>query len=164
MEPIARHFRDDGDIPNNRLPLLYYPGAIDPNHVDAALIESLFAQNDWPDSWRNGVFSYPHYHSDAHEVLGCYSGHADVRLGGVNGTLQRVEAGDVVVLPAGVGHQKLGGSADFAVVGSYPRGQTPDTQRGGSRPAGVSTAIAAVPLPSADPVFGNDGPLTSHWK
>lgn len=163
IEPVILQFADDGDIPNNSLPLVFYPRALDPSVVDASLIEGLFTKNGWPDGWRNGVFPFPHYHSNAHEVLSCYRGQADIRLGGRNGGVQRVTAGDVVILPAGVGHENLGSSADFAVVGSYPLGQSPDLCRGGERPRDVLSAIAAVPQPASDPVFGKAGGLCGLW-
>jgi len=162
-KPVVLRFEDDGDIPNNNLPLLYYPQVIDPAIVSASLIERLFENNGWPDSWRNGVFPFPHYHSNAHEVLGCYRGQADVRLGGAGGRVQQVQPGDVVILPAGVGHENLGKSGDFAVVGSYPHGQSPDLCRGGERPPDVLRAISAVPSPMTDPVFGKAGGLLAHW-
>jgi uncharacterized protein YjlB len=105
-----------------------------------------------------------HYHSTAHEVLGVYHGSARVQLGGERGVVQEVHPGDVLVIPAGVAHKKLGSTADFGVVGAYPEGQDWDMNYGrlGERPRADSN-IARVPLPKADPVCGPDGPLTVHW-
>jgi uncharacterized protein YjlB len=167
MSQVESHqFADGGDIPNNpRLPLLIYKAVITARGEEAAeLIEALYARNQWRAAWRYGVYPFPHYHSTAHEVLGVYRGHALIRLGHTAGISAHVEAGDVIVIPAGVGHQNLGSSPDFHVVGGYPAGQVPDLLRGyaGERP-GSDQRIAAVPLPKADPVRGQDGSLVKLW-
>ena len=164
IEPATFHFEDDGSIPNNPvLPLLFYAGAFD--DVTPELIEETFAANEWGNGWRASVFPFPHYHAEAHEALGCFRGTATIRLGGAKGIEQRVEPGDVVVIPAGVGHERLEAASDFTMVGAYPPGQSPDLQRGepGER-AWVADAIAKVPLPPADPVLGVDGPLMRAWR
>jgi uncharacterized protein YjlB len=167
VEPQRHLFEDDGTIPNNpRLPFLVYPGALDPASSDlAALCEAVFAANRWDRSWRNGIYPFPHFHSTAHEALGICRGEARVRFGGARGVVLTVRAGDVVVIPAGVGHQNLGASGDFLVVGAYPPGPDWDLCTGeeGERPR-VFDNIAAVPLPPADPLFGPDGPLRQHWR
>ena len=162
----AHRFAADGEIPNNTLPLLVYPGTVDVSGADpAAAFERVFAGNGWGGSWRNGIFSYPHYHSTAHEVLGIARGEAEVRFGGAGGAVLSVGPGDVVVIPAGVGHQNLGASADLLVVGAYPRGSEVDLKRGGAAErAAVERTIAGVPLPASDPVHGADGPLLRHWR
>jgi uncharacterized protein YjlB len=160
-------FEDSGEIPNHpSLPLLVYKAAVKLAGADpAAMFERMFPQGGWHAAWRWGVYDYPHYHSTAHEVLGCYRGSATIRLGHTTGITVLVEPGDVVVIPAGVGHQNLGASPDFHVVGGYPEGQKPDLLRGrkGERPK-ADENIAAVPLPQGDPVLGMDGPLRKHWK
>ena len=108
-----------GGIPNNpRLPLLVYPGAVPIEDPDpAAAFEALFERHGWTGAWRNGIFPFHHFHSTAHEVLGIFSGEAEVRLGGEDGVTLTVSPGDVVVIPAGVGHKKLssrGGLGDSA--------------------------------------------------
>jgi uncharacterized protein YjlB len=97
--------------------------------------------------------------------LGICRGEARVRFGGAKGVVMTVRAGDVVVIPAGVGHQNLGASGDFLVVGAYPAGPDWDlcTGDGDERPH-VLDSIAAVPLPPTDPLFGADGPLLEHWR
>jgi uncharacterized protein YjlB len=157
---------DDGTIPNNAaLPLIVYRGVLPPSGDVAEKCEALFARNGWSGGWRNGIFAYHHYHSTAHEVLGIASGRARVRFGGDKGESVDVRTGDVVVIPAGVGHKRESASADLVVVGAYPEGRGPDlnTGKSGERPK-VLDNIARVPVPAADPVFGPSGPLTKHWR
>jgi uncharacterized protein YjlB len=164
---VAVHlFEDDGAIPNNpALPFLIYEGALELESADpAARCERLFTANGWGGAWRNGIFSFPHYHSTAHEVLGVCRGEARVRLGGGAGIETTLRAGDVIVIPAGGGHQNLWSSPDLLVVGAYPAGQEWDVCRGrpDERPR-VLENIARVPLPDRDPLHGAEGPLVEHW-
>src|SRR4051812_33472836 len=119
---------DDGTFPNNpKLPLILYQGVLRlPTQGGAAMIEELLEGNQWEGTWRNGIFSYHHYHSILHEVLAVYSGSAKVQFGGPNGITHTFAVGDVVAIPAGVAHKNLGASEDFRVIGSYPPGQEPD--------------------------------------
>lgn len=166
VEVTWHRFDDDGAIPNHpTLSFVIYPGALNLAAADpAAVCEEVFASHGWGGAWRDGIFSFPHYHSTAHEVLGIAGGRAEVRLGGERGVVLTVRAGDVVVIPAGGGHQNLGSSEDLLVVGAYPRGQSADLCYGkpGERPR-VLGNIERVPLPGADPVYGADGPLVRHW-
>lgn len=166
-EVNVHHLEDDGTIPNNAsLPLIIYKKVfVLPDDDPAGVFEQLFETNGWGGTWRNGIYGYHHYHSTAHEVLGIARGRAKVQLGGERGIVQDVEAGDVVVIPAGVAHKNLGASSDFLVVGAYPAGQHYDMNYGkpGERPR-ADRNIAEVPLPDSDPVYGKDGPLVEHWK
>jgi uncharacterized protein YjlB len=165
-QPLTTRFKDDGDIPNNPLPFCLYGGAVElADSADpAAIFEQLFGANGWGDSWRNGIYTYVHYHSRIHEVLGIARGHARVRFGGDGGKIVEVKAGDVAVLPAGTGHQCLGASDDFLVVGAYPPSGTYDECRGS--PAEHAQALQTIPkvaLPRKDPVYGKKGPLLRLW-
>ena len=161
--PETLSFADDGAIPNSRLKLLVYRGAVP---ADADAIERLFAANHWPPAWRDGVFPFHHFHSNAHEVLGVARGWVKVLFGGPGGQVAEVKAGDVVVLPAGVGHCNQGQSADLLIVGAYPaNGPHPDTHRGKpAEHAAVARNVVATPLPDADPVAGTQGPLLRLWS
>lgn len=166
MELIIRFFEDDGSFPNSRLPVLIHKGCFDALGAgDPGRYEQLFHENGWGNGWRNGLFNFHHYHSTAHEVLGVYSGWVDAQLGGPGGECIRAEAGDVLILPAGIAHKNLGDGGGFKVVGAYPAGQYPDTKYGdpGDRPA-ADKAIAAVAVPSSDPVKGISGGILEHWK
>ena len=164
---VAIHLlEDDGAIPNNqKLPLLVYKAALNlPGQNQAATVEALFRANGWGGSWRNGIYSFHHYHSTAHEVLAVCRGSARVQLGGEKGPIFSVGPGDVILIPAGVGHKNLGASADFLAVGAYPPGQSWDMNYGkaGERPT-ADQNIGQVPLPQTDPLFGSRGPLIDHW-
>lgn len=159
-------FSDDGMIPNNAaLPLIIYRGVFSSAADVASACETRFAANRWGGGWRDGIYDYHHYHSTAHETLGIAAGHASVRFGGDNGSTVVVRTGDVVVIPAGVAHKLMDGTPDLLVVGAYPDGQQPDLRRAdpGEREI-AARRIAAVPLPTADPVHGADGPLIRHWR
>ena len=158
---------EDGSFPNNPyLPLMLYASACLPFGPDpAADVEARFNANGWPAAWRNGVYSYHHYHSEAHEALGVYRGWAKIQLGGPNAEVFEVKAGDAVVLPAGTAHKLIDASSDFSVVGAYPPGQRPDMCYGrpDERP-GADERIALVPIPETDPVTGTQGGLLDAWK
>lgn len=163
---VAYHIAPNGTIPNHpRWPLLVYLQAVEIAGADpAALFEALFNRHRWPAAWRNGVYSFHHYHSNAHEVLGVYSGEVTVQFGGDGGVVVNGHAGDVIVLPAGTGHKKLSSRGELGIVGAYPLGQHPDTCTPLLSDAKRNmTAIAAVPLPECDPVHGENGPLFTHW-
>src|SRR5690554_4483009 len=99
METLKLNFNDDGKIPNSALPLIIYKSAFTGTALADAMQET-FINNNWRNCWRNGVFPYHHYHSITHEVVGVYSGSAQLHMGGESGEVIAVEAGDVLVIPA----------------------------------------------------------------
>jgi uncharacterized protein YjlB len=153
------------DVPNNPdLPLLIYRGVLSLKGDAARACEDLFDANAWKPDWRDTVYDYHHFHSTAHEALGIVRGEAIIRFGGEEGRAIRVSAGDVIVIPAGVGHRNEG-SSDLLVVGAYPAGQDWDLcpPKPDERECSHGS-IADVALPKADPVFGSKGPLLHQWR
>ncbi|WP_276503332.1 cupin [Terrimonas pollutisoli] len=163
--PETFYFKDDGEIPNSRYPMLLYRDAFSQRGDDGATwLEQKFLSNNWSNSWRNGIFSFHHYHSITHEVLGIYRGSAIVHMGGEKGKKLTIKAGDVIVIPAGVGHKNLE-SDNLGVVGAYPNGIMWDMNYG--KPAERPKAdenIAAVPIPLQDPLFGSKDGLIKIWS
>jgi uncharacterized protein YjlB len=165
LKPLTVVFEDDGLVPNNPLPFVVYNGAIDvANDHPEKTIEGLFGANGWGDMWRNGIFDYLHYHATVHEALGIARGHARVRFGGDRGKEFDIAAGDVAILPAGIGHQCLSASKDLSVVGAYPPGAKMHVTR--PTPENYREALQTIPQvrrPKSDPVMGEDGPLVRLW-
>ena len=166
-KPLTLMFADDGSIPNNpRLGLLLYRACLDLKGVadPERLLADTFARNHWGEMWQNGIYPYAHYHSSTHEVMGIARGRAKVRFGGEHGQELDLMASDVVVLPAGTGHQCVWASPDLLVIGAYPPNGRYDLCRGSkSEYAKAVLAIPEVPVPETDPIFGKKGPLTSLW-
>jgi len=163
VEPKTLYLDEGPDVPNNPvLPVLIYRQVLGEDGDDMARgFEERFAENGWRGTWRNGIFSYHHFHPDAHEALGIACGSVEVQLGGERGKRLRLEAGDLVVLPAGTGHRNLSASDDLLVIGSYPAGQEDYTT---SRTKTDRNAVAQVPLPQSDPFYGSEGPLPRVWN
>jgi uncharacterized protein YjlB len=162
---FVHQFDDDGTVPNNpSLALVIYKKALlMPGKNPTEYIEQLFARNHW-DAGRSADPFVHHYHSTAHEALAVVRGSATFRLGGVQGIIHNLRAGDVAIIPAGVAHQKLRASDNFHCMSAFPAGQPSDfcsVQRDERAPA--ARRVARVALPKADPVYGAQGPLLELW-
>lgn len=161
------HLFEQKPFPNNSLPLLYYSKVL-PEVLggevtsDAAL--ALFSSYHYENGWVNGIFERHHFHSTAHEVLGCISGEAEVMFGGPEGKSVTFSKGDVVLIPAGVAHKLLQKTANFSIVGAYPDKQIHDMQYGDKlNYAYIRNNVQNVPVPEQDPIYGNDGPVQTYW-
>lgn len=156
---------ENGFFPNNpSLPVLLYKNVLEINDKKAAKsVEELFEKNNWSNLWRNGIYTYHHYHSITHEVLGIYRGDCTVALGGEDANTFHLEKGDVLIIPVGVAHKNVGSSDDFACVGAYPRGHDFDIKRGTQKDKEDAIKnIRKVPVPETDPVFYK-GFLQEYW-
>jgi uncharacterized protein YjlB len=165
---IIRHIlQDDGLFPNNALlPLLVYEKAVQiPSSNPAKKIIDFLETNAWVNAWEDGVYDFHHYHSTAHEVLIIIKGSARIQFGGPSGVSQLLEKGDAVVIPAGVAHKAIDVYDNFTCIGAYPTGQDYDIKKGlkEEREEAIHN-IKSLPLPTADPIYGVDGPLLNNWK
>jgi uncharacterized protein YjlB len=124
----------------------------------ANVFRGRFKSAGWTGVWTDTIYDYTDFYSNAHEALGIAEGRVTLRLGGDDGRLVRLKAGDMLVLPAGTGHRRVGGDDGLKVIGAYPRGQSHyDMKRRGR-------AVPQVALASADPFYGDDGPLVKAWR
>lgn len=160
MERVRKiHFEKAVDVPNSPLPVLLYRAVLGPNTANKAdTFRTRFKKSGWAGIWTDTIYDYTHFHSNAHEVLGIAEGKVTLRLGGEQGSIFRFKAGDMLVLPAGVGHRRIGDDEGLKVIGAYPRGQSHfDMKRKGR-------ATPKVRLPAKDPFYGPDGPLIRAWQ
>jgi len=156
------------NFPNNRLSVLIYQKALKLPNIrakSANIAQRIFLKNGWSNSWRNGIYDFHHFHSNTHECMAICMGSAHVILGGPNGRKIKLKQGDVIVLPAGVGHRCVYASPDFLCVGAYPQGKEYDMNSGDNADVKkIITKINKVPLPRKDPIFGTEGFLKMYWK
>ena len=164
MSSKTFYFKDDGIVPNNTLPVILYQKVTDAEDCSAWL-ENRFRENKWLNNWRDNILPYDHFHSNTHEVLGLGRGSVSLKMGGTNGLILSLSAGDVVILPAGVGHYSVSEHTDYEFVGGYPNGVEWDLKTGlepGER-AQILQSISAVEMPELDPIFGQEGILFEKW-
>ena len=146
----------DAPYPGNDLPVRLYRQALSGSRDTLITgFKRLFTSHGWSEPWINGIYDFHHFHAEAHEVLGCAAGRVTVQLGGPNGPKLTLQAGDAVLLPAGVTHKRLEASADYRILGSYPHDQEPDLRKGDPKEwEVVTTAIQDVQIWDQDPVTG----------
>jgi len=85
-------------------------------------------------------------------VRGIAEGKVTVLLGGAEGRQLRLKAGDMLAIPAGVGHRRVGEAIGLKVIGAYPPGQSHFTMKRKGR------VVPRVKLPETDPFYGPAGP------
>ena len=153
-----------GEMPNSTLPLIVAVAGIDPRLGEHAVHELLLGHG-WEGTWTYTVYDYWHYHATGHEVLVCIAGHASIGFGGDSGVAVEMRPGDAVIIPAGVGHKRLSGTADFQVVGAYPPGQNGAITRAGAIDLVVAArAIGQLELPETDPLSGEAPGRLAAWR
>lgn len=185
-------------LPNTSIqhrPLIHYHGAFNPAGISstttttAAASSSSSRASSFADAveahlravgavhpqWRYTMYPTTHFHSTTHEVLVVVRGGARLCFGGEGNPAAYtpdVEVGDVLVVPAGVGHRLLedtsssssspppeaSGGAGFEMVGSYPPGCSWDMCYGKAGEEGKVGRIKGVAWFERDPVYGNAGP------
>ncbi|PPK88670.1 uncharacterized protein YjlB [Neolewinella xylanilytica] len=145
-------------IPNNRLPVIIYPNAFSDNKPGIKdRVAKQLQTRGWGNTWIAGIYPYPHYHSNTHEVLVLLSGRCTVQLGGPEGYDLQASAGDAIVLPAGTGHACYS-QTDYRVFGAYPGGRSWNLITG----AAEHREPDDLPVPEQDPI-GERGVLKRVW-
>ncbi|KAF2223473.1 hypothetical protein BDZ85DRAFT_261644 [Elsinoe ampelina] len=172
VSPEIYHLTPTAHVPNSKLPVLIYRNVLPRPRNEASSIAAL-EKNDWI---HGGTFKhYPthHYHTVTHECYAIFNGTTRYLIGkgplddDVPGIELDLEAGDLVIQPAGVAHCNLRSSDDFAYIGVYPRG-SPHWDNNWCKADAQEThekAITAssLPVPATDPVHGINGPLVEIW-
>lgn len=153
-------------FPYPTLPVLLYRGVLKTYaRKKANQFEEHFHASGWRGVWRDTIYTYRHFHSNAHEALGIVRGSVKVELGADKGTTVRLKAGDLIVLPAGTVHRRLAGSKNLSVVGAYPKGQQAYNMcRDLDDCRKAQQKINRLALPKSDPFYGKDGPLMKIWS
>ncbi|TQN66703.1 hypothetical protein CSHISOI_08839 [Colletotrichum shisoi] len=184
---VSRHLIPaHGLLPNTSIqnkPLLIYHGVLTPSSSSssssppsASAIEAhLRSVGVVEPQWRHTMYTTTHHHSTTNEVFCVSAGRAGLCFGGEadpHRVEPVVEAGDVLVVPAGVAHRLLedldldldldldGGR--FEMVGSYPGGHDWDMCYGRQGEEAKAGDIGRVAWFSSDAVYGDDGPVVKE--
>lgn len=164
MTVETHYLKGNGRVPNSRLPLLIYRGAVETGPVE---MEERMRANEWPPEWHSSFGMYPrhHFHSDAHELIAVTRGTLTGRFGGHDGISATLTAGDVVVIPAGVGHFGESITEDLRLTGAFPVGFAVHDFRLclPQEYARMADRARRVPVPAMDPLYGPGGPLIDLW-
>jgi uncharacterized protein YjlB len=159
------YFEGNGRIPNSRLPLLIYRDVI---KWDVPGMEAIMRVNKWVPSWHahHGMWPRHHFHTEAHEIICVTRGVHTAQFGGHDGVRGTLETGDVIVIPAGVGHRGLEFSDDLNLTGGFHEGYGIVDFRMGfpDEYEQVSQQARLIPVLDYDPFFGVGGPLAEIWK
>lgn len=156
-----------GEVPNNpHLPVLVYRELVENRFSKKDnVFESHFRESGWRGVWRDTIYSFCHFHSNAHEALGIARGSVKIELGGEGGRIIMLKAGDMILLPAGTGHKRKAATKNLIIVGCYPKGQERYNMcREGHMHREMKRKISKVPVPRTDPFYGKAGPLIQYWK
>ncbi|KAI0839513.1 RmlC-like cupin domain-containing protein [Hypoxylon sp. FL0890] len=168
---VSRHFIPAHNlIPNTSIqnkPLLHYHGAFPQSSLSPSAIEAhLTAVGVVEPQWLYTMYSTTHFHSTTHEVLSISKGKAKLCFGGEDnpGKVETdAEQGDVLIVPAGVGHRLLEDlSGGFEMVGSYPKGYSWDMCYGTKGEEDKVESIAEIPWFERDPIYGDEGPVLDN--
>ncbi|RAL07189.1 cupin domain-containing protein [Aspergillus homomorphus CBS 101889] len=146
-------------------PLIIYHKAFDASASDlAAHFEDV---GEVTPQWVYSMYRQTHFHSTTHEVLGVVSGRARLCFGGEENPDRfepTVERGDLIIVPAGVGHRLLdelgADEGSFKMVGAYPPQKEWDMCYGEPSEADkVTKNIQQLDWFHGDPLYGKDGPV-----
>ena len=168
-DPDIRHLtlKRNNYFPNSTLPVLLYKQVLDlPLQINKAaeIIRDIFTHHRWSNTWKDGIYDYHHYHSNAHECMGIANRAAMVILGGPGGKKITLSRGDVLILPAGIGHKCISATKNFVCVGAYPNGKEFNINTGSLEEyKKAMLQLRKLPVPSYDPVFGKENILKEYW-
>ncbi|MDB4293539.1 cupin domain-containing protein [Maribacter sp.] len=166
IQPDVLFFKDDSITPNSELPVIVYRDVLKSAEIKSGIsIQSVFEANNWTNNWADTIMTKNHYHSTTHEVIGINKGKVRLKIGGKDGSILTVQEGDVLLIPAGVGHFSLSNATLYEAIGGYPDGAAWDMIFDEKDKHGVAVErIRHIPIPKTDPIFGPNGVLFQYWK
>lgn len=154
MKQEVYFFEDDGITPNSQYPVIVMPQVCKGEGLEN-IFPATFKKNSWGNNWLDIIQSRDHYHSSTHEVLGICKGEVHLKIGGQNGQLFHLEAGDAIIIPAGVGHFSIADSTGYLVAGGYADGNTWDMiYNEPEKYEAAKQRIRLLPKPILHPVSG----------
>lgn len=164
LEITARQIPRWERLPNTSIqkkPVIIYYGVFDA--TSAQLSRRLEEIGEVTPQWEYTMYSRTHFHSTTHEVLGVVAGRARLCFGGEKNPRRfepTVQRGDLIIVPAGVGHRLLDDKGDepFKMIGAYPPQKQWDMCYGRPGEEEKVQGIQHVEWFKRDPLYGEDTP------
>jgi uncharacterized protein YjlB len=166
ITPEVFYFKEDGITPNNTLPVIVYRDVLKSDKIKSdTSLKILFESNKWTNNWADIIMTENHYHSTTHEVIGVNKGQVTLKISGKEGRVFTIKSGDVILIPAGVGHFSLSNETSYEAIGGYPNGAEWDVIFDEVDKYGEAIErINQLSIPKTDPVFGVKGYLFKYWN
>ncbi|KAI0365566.1 hypothetical protein BV20DRAFT_725858 [Pilatotrama ljubarskyi] len=165
---VERHqLPANGLIPNTTIqqkPLIIYRGVFPAPTPSASQIEGhIAAVGVFEPMWRYPMYPDDHFHTTSHELVVVHHGRARLNFGGEGcqgAVVTEVQAGDAVLIPAGVSHRLVEDlEGGFEMVGSYPVGAEHwDLCYGKAGEEEHVANIKDLGWLDKDPLYGDNGP------
>ncbi|KAK7227982.1 hypothetical protein V2G26_000152 [Clonostachys chloroleuca] len=170
-QPEAFFFKPTNYVPNSQLPVLLYRKVL-PFPLQENSVKAFLESNNWVHGGTWNAVPRHHFHPNTHECYAIVKGSSELLIGvgpldsEAEGEVIHVEAGDVIVLPAGVSHCSKSFSQEYRYLGAYPK-ESPKWKneygRDQSRFESLALECSSVNIPDWDPVNGHQGPLQKLW-
>ena len=166
IAPQQYFVEKNGYFPGSKFPVLHYEQALQvPTFFPGKFVSSFLRKHNWSNNWRNGIYTFHHYHSTTHEAMAVIKGQAMILLGGMHGRNVLLKKGDIIVVPAGVAHMNLGNEKDLIFIGGYPSGRNYDMNYGrADEHPKVDNNMRFLPIPDTGPLYGHADPLIDIWN
>ncbi|XXH00782.1 hypothetical protein Hte_007133 [Hypoxylon texense] len=174
IQPELHYLEETPWVPNSKLPIVVYRGALAHCENEDAVKEALEANGGWKKGGAWNAWFKAHFHPNAHECYGVVQGTSELSLGRSpldppeKGMSLKVDRGDVIVLPAGVSHCSSTASSDYRFVVLFPTGAPRWVSVWFDQPmetvSDYKIQSQKVSLPSHDPIYGEGAGLVETWS
>jgi len=163
LQPIHFTCAPSGLYSNSHLPVIYYRSAVDlPVFFKKSAVKKVLGRNGWSHLRTTEIPDHFCY-SDCHIVIVSIRGSMTLQFGGEFGQRVRLQRSGAIVIPAGMVYRTYSQRETSTYLTAQPKGPARNIHVEISHRRPNRSAIASLPTPPADPIYGAPGPLFRLW-